>query len=50
MKVSPDSSISYCEGCAPATGYIKKLYRVTAPELQDYFSAGKSPYQIIPGA
>ncbi|HZH66880.1 MAG TPA: penicillin-binding protein 1C [Flavisolibacter sp.] len=48
VKVSPDSSISYCKGCAPLTGYIKKLYAVTAPEMQDYFSKAGTPYQIIP--
>jgi penicillin-binding protein 1C len=48
IKVSPDSSVSYCEACAPAMGYIKKLYKVIAPELQDYFSKNGTPYQIIP--
>lgn len=48
VKVSPDFSISYCEACAPTTGYIKKLYKVVAPELQDYFTKAGKPYQIIP--
>jgi len=48
VKVSQDSSISYCEACAPQTGYIKKLYKVFDPELQDYFRATGTPYQIIP--
>jgi penicillin-binding protein 1C len=48
IKVSPDSAVSYCEGCAPPTGYSKKLYSVSAPELQEYFAATNTPYQTIP--
>ncbi len=48
VKVSPDSSVSYCEACAPQTVFIKKLYKVFDPELQDYFRANGTPYQIIP--
>ncbi|RYF84564.1 MAG: hypothetical protein EON98_08870 [Chitinophagaceae bacterium] len=48
VKVSPDSSVSYCEACAPGNGYIKKLYIVTAPELQDYFLQTGTPFQIVP--
>lgn len=48
IKVSPDSSISYCESCAPSTGYIKKLYKVVAPEMMDYFNQNGISYQKIP--
>lgn len=48
IKVSPDSSISYCESCAPATGYIKKLYRVISPEMEDYYNKNGIAYQKIP--
>ncbi|MFL5739245.1 MAG: penicillin-binding protein 1C [Flavisolibacter sp.] len=48
IKVSPDSSISYCEACAPATGYIRKLYRRVSPEMQDYFNRNGIPYQKVP--
>jgi penicillin-binding protein 1C len=48
IKISPDSSISYCESCAPATGYIKRLYKVIAPEMQDYFNRNGIAYQKIP--
>jgi penicillin-binding protein 1C len=48
MKLAPDRSISYCEACAPATGYIKALYPVIAPEMQDYFSQNGIAYQKIP--
>lgn len=48
IKVSADSSVSYCETCAPQTGYIKKLYNVVAPEMQDYLSQNGIAYQNIP--
>jgi penicillin-binding protein 1C len=48
IKVAPDSSISYCESCAPSAGYIKKLYRVLAPEMQAYFTSNGISYQKIP--
>jgi penicillin-binding protein 1C len=48
IKISPDSSISYCESCAPATGYIKRLYKVIAPQMQEYFNQNGIPYQKIP--
>ena len=48
IKVSPDSSISYCESCAPATGYIKKLYKIIAPEMLDYYNRNGVQYQQIP--
>ncbi|HEX8315914.1 MAG TPA: penicillin-binding protein 1C [Flavisolibacter sp.] len=48
IKVSPDSSVSYCESCAPVNGYAKKLYKVTAPEMQDYFAQSGMAYQVIP--
>jgi penicillin-binding protein 1C len=48
IKVSADSSISYCEACAPATGYVKKLYRITAPEMEAYFNENGIAYQKLP--
>jgi penicillin-binding protein 1C len=48
IKIAADSSVSYCETCAPATGYIKKLYRVIAPEMQDYLAQNGISYQKIP--
>lgn len=48
IKISADSSISYCETCAPSSGYIKRLYRVTAPEMQEYFNQNNLAYQHIP--
>jgi penicillin-binding protein 1C len=48
VKVSPDSSISYCESCAPKTGYIKKLYPDLPPEMQEYDQTSGKAYQKIP--
>lgn len=48
VKLSPDRSLSYCEACAPATGYMKKLYRKYDVELQSFFAANRTPYEIVP--
>jgi penicillin-binding protein 1C len=48
IKVSEDSSVSYCESCAPSVGYVKKLYPVLAPEMQAYFTSNGIGYQKIP--
>ncbi|MCU7548372.1 penicillin-binding protein 1C [Chitinophagaceae bacterium LB-8] len=48
VKVSVDSSISFCNDCAPASGYIKKLYPLIAPEMQDFYEANSIAYQKIP--
>jgi penicillin-binding protein 1C len=47
-KVSADSSISYCETCAPSNGYIKKLYRGLSAGMQDYFNMNNIRFQKIP--
>jgi penicillin-binding protein 1C len=48
VLVSPDSSISYCPACAPASGYIRKRYRAVPPEMQDFYAARNQPYAHIP--
>ena len=48
VKISPDASVSYCETCAPATGYVKKWYRVATPEMQDYWEQHGRKYEKIP--
>ena len=48
VKISPDGNSSYCETCAPVTGYIKKLYKATTPEMQDYFEQSGIAFQKIP--
>lgn len=48
IKVAADSAVSYCESCAPQTGYIKKLYSVIAPDMQDHYLVNGIPFQRIP--
>ena len=48
VKVSADGFFSYCNTCAPAAGYAKKLYRVLAPELQEYFATHNKAYEKVP--
>jgi penicillin-binding protein 1C len=47
-KISADSTISYCETCAPANGYIKRFYRVLSPGMQDYLAANNVFFRKIP--
>ena len=48
IKVSPEGNVYYCDACAPVNGYRKQLFKVTAPELQDYLSQTGVSYQNIP--
>jgi penicillin-binding protein 1C len=48
IRISPDSSISYCEECSPATGYRKKLYPVLSAGMEDYYRINGIAYQKIP--
>ncbi|HYO21969.1 MAG TPA: penicillin-binding protein 1C, partial [Flavisolibacter sp.] len=48
VKLSADASHSYCNNCAPASGYIKKMYRQLAPEMQDYFITNGIAFERIP--
>lgn len=46
--LSPDSSVSYCMSCRPATGYIKALYPDYAPEVIAYYEENLINYKKIP--
>jgi len=48
IKVSAGESISYCNSCAPATGYKKKMYRIVAREIQQYFFTNNIAFEIVP--
>lgn len=48
LKVAADLSVTYCNVCAPASGYTKRLYRVIAPEMQDYFRKNGMAFESIP--
>lgn len=47
-KISANGKYSYCESCVPATGYIKKIYRKTVPEMQDFFMQQHTGFDKIP--
>jgi penicillin-binding protein 1C len=48
VMVSPDEKISYCRLCAPPSGYKKKLYKLIAPEMKEYFEENGIAFQQIP--
>jgi penicillin-binding protein 1C len=48
VMVSPDEKISYCRLCAPPSGYKKKLYKLIAPEMKEYFEEKGIAFQQIP--
>ena len=48
VKISADGTISYCQQCAPGSGYQKKLLKVIAPEMQTYFASQNQGYELIP--
>jgi penicillin-binding protein 1C len=48
LLVSADEKISYCRNCAPENGYKKKLYKIIAPEMKEYFEENRIAYQQIP--
>jgi len=48
VMVSPDEKISYCKSCAPASGYKKKWYKITEPDMQSWFEDNRITYQKIP--
>jgi len=48
IKVSADENFSYCNNCAPATGYKKKMYRIVAQEMQQYFFTNNIAFEVVP--
>ncbi len=48
IKISADELISYCQSCAPATGYKKKLYNIMAPELEEHYNTLGQTIQKLP--
>ena len=48
IKVSADENFSYCNNCAPATGYKKKMYRIVAQEMQQYFFTNNIAFEMVP--
>lgn len=48
IMVSPDEKISYCQTCAPATGYKKKRYRLISSDMQAWMEENRVVYEHIP--
>jgi penicillin-binding protein 1C len=48
IMVSPDEKISYCKSCAPQSGYKKKWYKITEPDMQSWFEDNRIAYTKIP--
>lgn len=48
IKISPDGHFSYCESCAPSSGYSKKYFRVISAEMQSYFEENGMVYEKLP--
>lgn len=48
VMISPDEKISYCRSCAPASGYKKKWFKLTGPDMQSWFTENHIQYQQIP--
>ncbi|HVE60621.1 MAG TPA: hypothetical protein VNA26_02300, partial [Chitinophagaceae bacterium] len=48
IKMAANGNVSYCVDCLPTEGYQKKMYRVIAAEMQDYFSQHAIAYDRIP--
>lgn len=48
ILLSADEKISYCKNCAPASGYKKKLFKITEQEMQAWFEENKIAYTKVP--
>lgn len=46
--VSADEKASYCKNCAPLSGYKKKIYKITEPEMQAWYEEHQIAYQKVP--
>jgi len=48
VKIAANGQISFCESCAPAAGFVKKLFNVITPEMQEHYITNGIPFQAIP--
>jgi penicillin-binding protein 1C len=46
--LSADERISYCKNCVPESGYKKKTFKITEPEMQAWFGENKIAYSRVP--
>ncbi len=45
---NPQTTLSYCTYCLPATGYVKQLFPNLAPELIAFYNNARVPYPKLP--
>lgn len=48
VKLSADGRISYCNQCAPQSGYRKQWFRIITADMQHYFEENRMVYEKIP--
>ena len=48
IKISVDTSISYCTSCLPESGYINAFYPNHPPEMISYFETNQLKYRKAP--
>jgi penicillin-binding protein 1C len=48
IMISPDEKIAYCKSCAPESGYKKKWFKITGPDMQSWFEDNRIAYTKIP--
>jgi penicillin-binding protein 1C len=48
ILISADEKISYCRSCSPVSGYKKKWYKITEPEMQAWFTENRIAYDRLP--
>lgn len=48
ILLSPDEKMSYCRSCAPASGYKKRIFKITEPEMQAWYEENRIAYEKIP--
>lgn len=48
IMISADEKISFCRSCSPVSGYKKKWYKITDPDMQAWFAENRIAYDRIP--
>ncbi|HEX7905045.1 MAG TPA: penicillin-binding protein 1C [Chitinophagaceae bacterium] len=48
IMISADEKISYCKNCVPASGYKKKFFKITEPDMQAWLDDNHMAYEKIP--
>lgn len=48
VMISADEQMSYCQSCAPATGYKKKWFKIITPDMQAWMQDNRMAFTRIP--